>query len=128
LAFVQTELLKNLVNSLHLLFVRALELELGSEFKALFDCHGLEEDVVLLHVGRESREVGLQLTPLHAVDKDVTLLVQVLAYLPPRQIVQQGCLAGSYSYSDVVNSLAREVTRKSQMKISIIIFILWPDG
>ena len=87
MAFVKSELFHNLVNSLQLLGVRTLELQLGSKLEALADCHRLEEDIVLLDVSGESREVPAHLTPFHTIDEDLALFIKVLTDLTTGQII-----------------------------------------
>lgn len=87
LTLIQSELLYDLVNSLQLLGVSTFELQFGSKLEALADRHRLEEDIVLLHVGGESREVPAHLTPFHTIDEDLALFIKVLTDLTTRQII-----------------------------------------
>jgi hypothetical protein len=52
LALLQSQLSDDIGDSLKFFGERAGKFEFGSEFEAFSDTHGLEEDVVLLHVGR----------------------------------------------------------------------------
>ena len=87
LALVKSELLNNFVNSVDLLLVRPLELELGSELEAFTHCHSLEENIVLLHVGRESREIASHLFLRDSVYQDLPVFVKPLTDLPPWEVV-----------------------------------------
>lgn len=95
LALVKPQLLDDLIDPIDLLFMCALELEFGTEFEALTHGHSLEENIILLHVGRESREIASHLFFGDAVDQNLAILVQRLTDLPPRQKVKQSGLSST---------------------------------
>jgi len=56
-AFGQLEFVDELIYTSNLVLQAAREFEFGSKFEALSNCHGLEEDIVLLNVSRIRRKV-----------------------------------------------------------------------
>ena len=85
-----------MIHTRNFLLLRRLQLQTGSESKALAHGHCLEKNVVLLHVGRVGAEVA-HLIFIRAVDQDLARSVEVLGDLAARQEVEQGGLAGTGS-------------------------------
>lgn len=77
LALGQLEVVDELIDARYFLRKSSWKFELCSELQTLFYCHRLEQDIVLLHVGRQGREIS-NIFEMLAVHPDVTMLVQIL--------------------------------------------------
>jgi len=95
LALHHLEVVDDVFDSLHLGFCGdSTELELSSELEALTDGHGLEKNIVLLHVRGVGGEVG-QIVLVGAVDENGSLVLEVGGFISARQEVKQSCFTGT---------------------------------
>ena len=86
LAFVQFKSRNEIIDTGNFLCQFTWQFQLCSKLKALSYCHSLEQDIVLLNIGRIWGEV-LDLIFFDSIELDRSCLIKIFGYFSSREIV-----------------------------------------